>query len=242
MNGHIDEARSNDYVEGMLTEDSTREVEAHLAACEDCTAQVERLRSLLADLADLPTEAAPSRDLWAGIHARMETSEGAGTGEAQPLRQRSPQGVRRISFSVGQLMAASVALAILSGGSVWMALYGGSGIDSPASVAVSAVAVDVAGSDGTRSGNVLPAIQAATTEYEQAIASLESVLERGRGLLDAETLATIQTSLDAIDQAIDEARQALENDPNNDLLNRLLIKNQQSKLRVLRQVSAAVQI
>jgi tetratricopeptide (TPR) repeat protein len=222
MNGHIDEARSNDYVEGMLTEDSTREVEAHLAACEECTAQVERLRSLLADLADLPTEAAPSRDLWAGIQARMEKSEGA----------------RRISFSVGQLMAASVALAILSGGSVWMALYGGSGVDSPAAVAVS----DVAGADGTRSGNVLPAMQAATTEYEQAIASLESVLERGRGLLDAETLATIQTSLDAIDQAIEEARQALENDPNNDLLNRLLIKNQQSKLRVLRQVSAAVQI
>ena len=36
MNGHIDEARSNDYVEGILTEDSTREVEAHLAACEEC--------------------------------------------------------------------------------------------------------------------------------------------------------------------------------------------------------------
>ena len=114
-----------------------------------------------------------------------------------------------------------------------MALYGGSRVDSPAAVAVS---------DGTRSGNVLPAIQAATTEYEQAIASLESVPERGRGLLDDETLATIQTSLDAIDQAIEEARQALESDPNNDLLNRLLIKNQQSKLRVLRQVSAAVQI
>lgn len=222
MNGHIDEARSNDYVEGILTEDSTREVEAHLAACEECTAQVERLRSLLADLADLPTEAAPSRDLWAGIHARMEKSDGA----------------RRISFSVGQLMAASVALAILSGGSVWMALYGGSRVDSPAAVAVS----DVAGSDGTRSGNILPAMQAATTEYDQAIASLESVLERGRGLLNAETLATIQTSLDAIDQAIEEARQALESDPNNDLLNRLLIKNQQSKLRVLRQVAAAVQI
>ena len=61
MNGHIDEARSNDYVEGILTEDSTREVEAHLATCAECTAQVEGLRSLLADLADLPTEAAPSR-------------------------------------------------------------------------------------------------------------------------------------------------------------------------------------
>lgn len=238
MNGHIDEARSNDYVEGILTEDSTREVEAHLAACEECTVHVERLRSLLADLADLPTEAAPSRDLWAGIHARMEKSEKAGTGEPQPLRQGSPHGARRISFSVGQLMAASVALAILSGGSVWMALYGGSRVDSPAAVAVS----DIAGSDGTRSGNILPAMQAATTEYDQAIASLESVLERGRGLLDAATLATIQTSLDAIDHAIEEARQALESDPNNDLLNRLLIKNQQSKLRVLRQVAAAVQI
>ena len=233
MNGHIDQARLNDFVEGLLTENVTREVEAHMAACEECTVRMEGLRSLLCELGDLPDEAAPSRDLWSGVRSRMEDREEGTIAEALPLRERGTGRIRRVSFSVGQLVAASVALAVLSGGSVWMALYAGPGIGSPPTVATS---------DGARLGNVLPAMQAATTEYEQAIASLESVLEQGRDLLDAETLATIEESLAAIDRAIEDARTALENDPNSDLLNRLLIKNQQSKLRVLRQVVAAVQI
>ncbi len=91
-------------------------------------------------------------------------------------------------------------------------------------------------------GNILPGIQVATTEYEQAIASLESILEQGRDRLDPQTVATIEASLGIIDRAIREARRALADDPNNPALNRLLIKYEQSKLRVLRQASAAVQI
>ena len=85
-------------------------------------------------------------------------------------------------------------------------------------------------------------MQLATAEYEQAIASLESVLEQGRDRLDPQTVATIETSLGIIDRAIGEARRALADDLNNPALNRLLIKHEQSKLRVLRQVSAALQI
>ena len=90
--------------------------------------------------------------------------------------------------------------------------------------------------------SVLPTAQLATIEYEQAIATLESILEQGRAQLDPQTVATIQASLATINRAIGEARQALMDDPDNHVLNRLLIKNQQAKLRVLRQASAAVQI
>jgi lipopolysaccharide biosynthesis regulator YciM len=89
---------------------------------------------------------------------------------------------------------------------------------------------------------VLPVVGAATTEYERAIASLEFILEQGRDQLDPQTVETIEMSLNTIDRAIGEARQALSSDPNNAGLNRLLIKYVQSKLRVLRQASAAIQI
>ena len=91
-------------------------------------------------------------------------------------------------------------------------------------------------------GKILPAMQVATAEYERAIASLESVFEQRRDRLDPQTVAIIEASLGIIDRAIGEARRALADDPNNPALNRLLIKHEQSKLRVLRQASAAVQI
>jgi tetratricopeptide (TPR) repeat protein len=91
-------------------------------------------------------------------------------------------------------------------------------------------------------GNILPAMQVVTTEYEQAIASLESILQQGRNRLDPQTIAIIEASLGMIDRAIAEARRALADDPNNAALNHILLKHEQSKLRVLRQASAAVQI
>ena len=59
-----------DYLEGALSPAARVNAEAHLAACERCTA-------LVADLGDLRTAAAalpvltPSRDLWAGISERI---------------------------------------------------------------------------------------------------------------------------------------------------------------------------
>jgi hypothetical protein len=117
-----------------------------------------------------------------------------------------------------------------------MALDGGS---EPPTLA----ATDVTqASEAGESGSILPVTQVASSEYERAIASLEFVLEQGRGRLNPQTVAIIEASLATIDRAIDEARHALAEDPNNHVLNRLLIKHQQSKLRVLRQASSAVQI
>jgi hypothetical protein len=118
-----------------------------------------------------------------------------------------------------------------------MVLGGGVDEDTVAATDITPVA-----GDGGGFGSILPAVQVATTEYASAIATLESILEQGRDRLDPQTIATIEASLEIIDRAIGEARRALADDPNNPALNRLLIKHEQSKLRVLRQASAAVQI
>ncbi len=247
MTRHIDDTRLNDYLEGLVTEDVARTVDVHLAACEECSGRLEALTLLLSELAGLPDEATPTRDLWSGVRAGIGAGLGHGEVESQeavvdeeiaiPIWRGRSAGTRRFSFSAAQLVAASVVWTLLSGGTVWMALTAGPDQDSGPATDIPPVVVA-----GGESGSILPAMQAATTEYEQAIARLESILEQGRDRLHPQTVATIEASLGIIDQAIGEARRALADDPNNPALNRLLIKHEQSKLRVLRQASAAVQI
>jgi len=67
-------------------------------------------------------------------------------------------------------------------------------------------------------------------------------VEQGRGVLSPQTVETLQTSLDAIDDALGEARAALAEDPGSELLNRLIIDHQQAKLRVLQRAAAAIQL
>ncbi len=243
MTRHIDDTQLNDYLEGFVTDDVARAVDVHLAACEECSGRLEALTLLLSELSALPDDATPARDLWHGVRAEIVPGLGHGEGEIQdtspdeggaiPIWRGRSAGTRRFSFSAAQLLAASVVWALLSGGTVWMALTAG-----PDEVVVAAT--DIA--PVVVLGSTLPAMQVATTEYEQAIASLESILELGRDRLDPQTVATIEANLGIIDRAIAEARRALADDPNNSALNRLLIKHEQSKLRVLRQASAAVQI
>lgn len=57
----------HDYVDGELSADGTRAVDAHLAACADCRAGLAALRSLRTATAALKREIAPGRDLWPGI-------------------------------------------------------------------------------------------------------------------------------------------------------------------------------
>lgn len=60
------------FLEHEVDESTRARVEAHAASCLECSALVEDLRKLRVDAANLPT-LAPSRDLWAGIAARIET-------------------------------------------------------------------------------------------------------------------------------------------------------------------------
>ena len=230
MNGHIEETRLHDLVENLLTDEVAHEVEEHLAVCAECRDHRVALERLLAEVAALPVEAVPSRDLWPEVRARMESVVAEEDGVI-PLPARGTPGSWRLTLSLGQLLVASIAVAFISGGVVWMVLNGNGNANG----------VPVA-SEAPVTSSVVTAASRASSQYEQAIAGLESVLAQGKGRLAPETLATIEESLRSVDEAIHEARQALEADPNDDLLNRLLIQNQQSKLRVLRQVTAAVQL
>ena len=92
-------------------------LEAHLAECPECAGTLDQLRMVVARAAALqPTR--PSSDLWPGIEARVDV----GTSGAALPRARC-HGV--ISFTLPQLVAAGLALMVLSGGAVWLSQFGG---------------------------------------------------------------------------------------------------------------------
>src|SRR4051812_21945603 len=106
--------RLSDYLDDEdLAAGERREIQAHLATCAGCRTTLAELREV-AERAASAGDVPPQVDLWPGIAARLEPRAPA---KVTPFAVARPP--RRISFTVPQLVAAGLALMVLSGGSVW---------------------------------------------------------------------------------------------------------------------------
>ncbi len=205
--------RLSDYLDDELSPAERSSLDTHLAECASCRMTLDELRRVVARAAAVQ-DAGPERDLWPGVAARI----GAGRALVSVLRRASTS---RLSFTVPQLAAASLALMVLSGGLVWMAKSGDPRADfQPVSAETGAHA-------GTRSVG-------APEAYDEAVAQLEKALESSRANLDAETVHVLDQNIAAANRTIDECRQALAADPGNAALQAQLAKAQQRKLSLLR--------
>jgi hypothetical protein len=216
--------RLSDYLDGELEPGERAQVEAHLAACLACRTTLAELRQVVARAGSL-RDSLPASDLWPGIAPRLEPSTSDDEGRVRPFQQRAR---RRFSFTLPQLAAAGLALMVLSGGLVWMAQSGNPRADFPLVSAETDAVPDAS--------RIAPA-NFADTNYDEAIGDLEQILEGGRARLDPETIRVLEDNLRAIDQAIDQSRRALANDPANTYLNRHLARAKQRKLALLRRAS-----
>ena len=77
----------------------------------------------------------------------------------------------------------------------------------------------------------------ADAQFDAAVADLERVLRDQRDSLNPRTVLVLERNLQVIDDAIREARAALENDPANALLNAHLANARQRKLNLLRRAA-----
>jgi hypothetical protein len=211
--------RLSEYLDDELSAADREAAAAHLAICAACRGTLEDLQRVAAAARALP-HTPPSRDLWRGIEARITINGGA---DVRPMRRRA---VRRISFTLPQLVAAGLALMVLSGGAVWLSQYGGRATSLPP---VGATAVSPA-----------PATPAALVDphYDAAIADLQQVLAAGRSRLDPQTVRVLEANLTAIDAAIADSRRALASDPANVYLHTHLAAARQRKLTLLRRMAA----
>jgi anti-sigma factor RsiW len=208
----------SDYLDDELTDDERRAVERHVRQCAACAAVLSDLRRVVEAAGSLlPTP--PGEHVWQAVSAQVRA-----------MPSVSPAIGRRLSFTMPQLVAASVLLALLSG---WAALR-----------LMAPQPVDPAGSSASVSRPAaVEAVNVGDFEfndprYDAAVSELQQALERDRGRLDPETVATVESDLRIIDQALDDARRALINDPANSYLSGHVADTRQRKLDLLRRAAA----
>lgn len=224
--------RLSEYLDGELPVAEREELEEHLSVCADCSGVLDDLRRVVARASRLE-HAPPESDLWPGIAARI----GFGSDGERVLALESyrrgrevPLTRRRFSFSLPQLVAAGIALVLLSAGSVWIALSvgdrSGAGVEET-----------LAGGQPTGTSAPTTVLTGTGTSYDAAVAELEGVLAAARYKLDPETVVVIEENLMVIDRAIAEARRALAEDPSSIYLNEHLAATMRQKLEFLRQAA-----
>ena len=205
--------RLSEYLDGELDGVERGALEAHLATCGECRVTLGELRQVVAR-AKMLEDRPPQQDLWAGIRAGLTPGIGA-----RLTPGRRPGVSRRFSFSIPQLLAASIALVLLSGGGAWLAL-------TPDAVP-----------QRRRPGALVTPVTW-TSRTDLAVAELQEALTRNESRLDTATVRVVRQNLAVIDRAIAEARAALENDPGNTYLNLHLAATMRRKVELLRRINA----
>jgi hypothetical protein len=210
------------YLDDELDSTSRNRLEAHLTGCPECAAVLADLRAIVA-AAPHYSGREPGRDLWTSIESRLDEAEVVPIGISRPADRPSARPPARFGWTA--LIAASLAMAAVGGGAVWLTLRQ----SEPSDAALAIVPPPAA-----------PALPAAYREFDAAVQDLEQVLAAGRGRLDSVTVRLVEENLRKIDAALADARAAVQRDPANAYLNRQIAANMRLKLNLLRSATNAI--
>jgi len=197
--------RLDDYVDGSLPEGELHDVELHLADCPSCREEASRIHALVLAAASLPRELLPDRELWGGIKARL-SRENLSSARRGPL---------------ALLPALAAALAVLA---ALLSVFLRGAPEAPKAIA----GVQAASTLGQQEH-----VQEAEVDYLKATSQLTLALDARRGSLSRETQAAVDENMRVIDEALRQVRLALEKDPGNRQLTKLLASTHQKKLDLL---------
>lgn len=209
--------RLSEYVDDELTPAERAACEAHLAGCAGCRDTAAAIVALTAHAQHLP-DRGPDVDLWPAVLARLAPVAPAVT----------PAAARRWSFSLGELALAATLLMAVSAGLGWLVAQRQGGGQEDAVIAVSEPSLV---SDDVQLASF------ADDDYDAAVTDLELVLLEQRDELDPQTVRVIERNLQTIDEAIRQARQALDDDPANPYLHSYLVDSRRRKLDLLRRAT-----
>ncbi len=218
---HIWTNRLSEYLDGELDNEERVALEAHLRACGQCYATLGELRQVVTHAKSLQ-DTEPATDLWPEIRARMMPARDGAVSRSAPAR-------RRFTFTVPQLLAACLALVLLSSGGAWLALRSDQQPVTP-------------GPEVVFAPSPAPPTLVASTRWQaqsdMAIAELQDALTLNEGKLDTATVRVVRENLAIIDRAIAQAQRALRRDPQNTYLNHHLADTMRQKIDLLRRVNA----
>jgi hypothetical protein len=247
-----------DYLEETLDGNTRARVDEHVAGCLRCNSLLRDIGAIRAEAADLP-ELTPSRDLWAGIAARIEPS-------VVPLG-RSSRDVRRNWIPAAA--AAAAALVIATAGITYIATSRSmhpeaqrvavtakpksspqqSPVAPPAALIITEApsttpieretAPTIQSSRGATLASRSSRASASPTEiaYGDEISRLQNIITERRNQLDPNTVTVIEQSLKIIDAAVRQSRAALARDPKSGFLTDQLNHALDKKVELLRTVA-----
>ena len=235
---HLDSLLSA-WFEGDLGDADRRAVDSHLRECLRCAKIVRDIEGIRHDAANLP-EVAPTRDLWAGIAARIEAPVIDLT-----TRQASARTPQRRTW---QMAAAAVVLMAASSGVTYVLTKSDQQLASSEQRTADSITTPVAVTPDVvvpprpsreKGSPVLVSSEAVAPEitYNQEITRLRAILDQRRTTLDPSTIAVVEQSLRTIDLAIADARAALTTDASSPYLNEQLNRALEKKVSVLRRVA-----
>lgn len=168
---------------------------------------------LMAAAAKLATEVAPDRDLWSGIEQAIS---------------KTVKPARAVWNSVWAQAAAVLLLVGGSSGVTYLALKGDVDVAPPQGEAPELVFEPVSGSFGSMY-NLGP-------DYQDARRTLAAKLEQQLSRLTPEERENVQKNIDVIRKAIQDINMALADEPDNALLQKLLISTYREELDLMMRI------
>jgi hypothetical protein len=226
---HLTWEQLNDYADGSMAPSARAGASSHLDSCAECRDTVARLRSLLDAAKSAPASIEPPIEAWHGIRNAIEVTK------VVPLSGAS----RAAPYSRSALIAAAVVLVIASSAVTLLVTGHDLGVRVPPGTLLAPNGtIPIATQTGRGTRGALPASFIEEERgYLATVSELTATLDKSRDKLAPETVRTVEHSLKVIDDAIAEARAALERDPSNPLLRDFLTKHYEQKVDFLRRVS-----
>jgi predicted anti-sigma-YlaC factor YlaD len=204
-------SRLDELVDDALPAQEAAVVRDHLEACAACRGELQEIRGLLEQVRGLPDEIEPERDLWPGIAARLESR--------RPARR---------STIVSWPQALGAAAALLMAVAVVIGLV----------VAPGEAPLDVVEAPPSAPTTVASAaLDGGQAEVDSVRARLHAVFLERREQLSPETAAVVNGSLKVLEASIQGLKSAVDANPDNPRLVRMLADAYQREINLLRQAT-----
>ncbi|MEK7794083.1 MAG: hypothetical protein AAB353_06120 [Candidatus Hydrogenedentota bacterium] len=200
----------DDYVDGDLDPAIARELEECANEHVELRAEIDALRGILSMASQMPEDIQPDRDLWPGIAERISGN----VVEYRPRRRFGTSGFLRIAATV----------AVFAGLGFGVYSIRGTNVDAPVGSSP-----DVAISEMPQSER----------DYLAAKDGLLVELRGAEDRLSPEVVAALEENLRVIEDAVSEIRVALNDNPDDVLLERLLVATWRSEIDLLQHAVAA---
>jgi len=217
---HLTEDERHTAADGTLPAERRAYVDAHLAVCDECAADVARIADFMKRTHEsTPSPSAPHpalAELWPPIRARIEAAKVVALDTAGPSASTRPF----VWLVAAGVLAAALLMAIVLR-------------VPPRQQQTSAVAqVDA-------ESTMLRAVADSTRAYEAEAQILLDRLEIQRATMRPDARAAIDRNLHTVDVAIAELKDAIVRDPNNPALRQLLATSYRQKVELLKRANAS---